>query len=99
MSEKSYEFKILGQKIVIKNAEEAALAELAVNIVNEKIEEIQAQKPQFAPIQISILALMEIAGNLVKDRQAIDEYRKKLDQKCSSLMSEVSRVRHPDAVI
>ena len=86
------EFNILGQKIVIKDAAEAELAAVAIEIVNAKISELQAAKPLLAPQQIAILALLEIAGKLVKDRHLIDQYREELDRKCTRLMLEISRV-------
>ena len=92
MSATQHEFNILGQKIVIKNQEEAELASLAVRIVNDKLAEIQEKSPLLGPQQIAVLALLEIAGNLVKDRHSIDEYRHELDRKCSSLMTEMSKM-------
>jgi cell division protein ZapA (FtsZ GTPase activity inhibitor) len=86
------EFNLLGQKIVIKDQTEADLASLAINIVNEKIHEIQTEQPRLGPQQIAVLALMEVAGSLVKDRQMIDQYREALDRKCTSLMDEVATV-------
>ncbi len=86
------EFDILGQKIVIKDPAEAELASVAINIVNEKVNELQASKPLLGPQQLAILALLEIAGNMVKDRHLIDQYREELDRKCTSLMKEISRV-------
>ena len=86
------EFNILGQKIVIKDKTEAELASVAINIVNDKIHEIQAAKPLLGPQQVAVLALLEIAGNMVKDRQNIDQYRDELDRKCTSLMREISKV-------
>ena len=92
MNATQHEFNILGQKIVIKNKEEAELATLAIKIVNEKVAEIQEKSPLLSPQQIATLALLEVAGNLVKDRKAIDEYRDELDRKCSSLMTEMSKI-------
>jgi cell division protein ZapA (FtsZ GTPase activity inhibitor) len=86
------EFNLLGQNIVIKDQNEADLASLAIHIVNEKVAEIQEATPLLGPQQIAVLALMEIAGNLVKDRQMIDQYREELDRKCSSLMHEIATV-------
>lgn len=85
------EFNILGQKIVIKDSAEAAMAAVAIEIVNAKVSELQDAKPMLAPQQIAVLALLEIAGNLVKDRHLIDQYREELDRKCTSLMKEISR--------
>ena len=94
------EFNLLGQKIVIKDQAEAKLASIAIDIVNDKVSEIQSEKPMLGPQQIAVLALMEIAGALVKDRQTIDQYREELDRKCSSLMHElatVTRLERPTA--
>lgn len=91
MNSSGREFNILGQKIVIKDQAEADLAAVAVDLVNEKVAEIQASKPLLGPQQLAVLALLEIAGNLVKDRAAIDFYRAELDQKCTSLMREISK--------
>lgn len=90
------EFNILGQKIVIKDSGEAELASVAIKIVNEKVNEIQSSKPLLGPQQVAVLALLEIAGNLVKDRHLIDQYREELDRKCTSLMKEISRVAPAD---
>ena len=86
------EYEILGQKIVISNPEEVQLASFAIQIVNEKIQEIQAKRPLIGPQQTAVLALLEIAGRLVKDRRSMDEYRRELDARCSALMTEVSQV-------
>ncbi len=86
------EYDILGQKIVISNPEEAELASFAIQIVDEKISEIRDQKPGLSREQLAVLALLQVAGNLVKDRRIMDEYRQELDQRCSVLMSEVASV-------
>ena len=94
MNATQYEFNILGQKIVVKDQEAAELAEIAIKIVNEKISNIQSQKPLLSPQQVAILALLEVAGCLVQDRKSMDEYRHELDRKCSSLMTELSPMNH-----
>jgi cell division protein ZapA (FtsZ GTPase activity inhibitor) len=86
------EYEILGQKIVITNPQEAQTASFAIQIVNEKVKEIQIRKPMLGPQQTAVLALLEIAGSLVKDRHSMDEYRRELDARCSALMTEVSQV-------
>jgi cell division protein ZapA (FtsZ GTPase activity inhibitor) len=94
------EFNIFGQKIVIKDQAEAELAAQAIQIVNEKIAEIQSSKPLMGPQQLSVLALLEIAGNLVKDREIINQYRVDLDRKCTTLLQQitgVSRLEPPTA--
>ena len=90
-----YKFEILGQKIVVADKEEADLAEIALKIVNQKIDEIKCKRPQWGPQQVAVLALVEIAGEMVKDRKSIDQYRDELDKKCTSLMTEVAKVTHP----
>ena len=101
MKATGHEFNILGQKIVIKDEAEAELASRAIHIVNEKLKEIQTDKPLLGPQQIATLALLEIAGNLVRDRAAMDQYRAELDQKCTSLMREIigskSELERPSA--
>jgi len=86
------EYEILGQKIVISKSDELELAGFAIQLVNEKIKAIQSEKPLLGPQQTAVLALLEIAGSLVKDRRSMDEYRKQLDERCSALMLEVSQV-------
>jgi len=97
MASFSREFSILGQKVVIQNQTEADLASVALKLVNEKLAEIQAAKPLLGPNQIAVLALLEIAGNLVKDRKSIDHYREELDKKCSHLMTELARFQSRDS--
>ena len=94
-----YQFEILGQKIVVADKEQADLAEIALKIVNQKVDEIKAKRPQWGPQQVSVLALLELAGEMVKDRKSIDQYRHELDKKCTTLMTEISKAatgrRHP----
>ena len=96
MASFSREFSILGQKVVIQNQTEADLASVALKLVNEKLAEIHASKPLLGPNQVAVLALLEIAGNLVKDRKSIDHYREELDKKCSHLMNELARFQSRD---
>jgi cell division protein ZapA (FtsZ GTPase activity inhibitor) len=94
------EFNLLGQKIVIKDQAEAELASIAIQFVNEKVSELQAQKPMMGPQQLAVLTLLEISGMLVKDRQTIDQYRNELDLRCNALMTEIAsatRIERPTA--
>jgi cell division protein ZapA (FtsZ GTPase activity inhibitor) len=93
VNSKQYEFDVLGQKIVIKNDEEATLAELAIGLVDEKINDLKISHPNYGPQQLSVLALLELAGSMIKDRKAIDEYRHELDRKCSSLLVELDGIK------
>lgn len=86
------EFMILGQKVVIRDPAEAELATVAMKIVNEKIEEIRTNRPLLGPNQIAVLALLEVAGKLVKDRKSIDQYREELDKRCTHLMGEIGKL-------
>jgi cell division protein ZapA (FtsZ GTPase activity inhibitor) len=83
-----HQFEILGQKIAVANQEQADLAKIALKIVNQKIDEIKAKRPHWGPQQIAVLALLEIAGEMVQDRKSIDLYRAELDKKCSLLMKQ-----------
>ena len=84
------EFTIMGHKVIIQDPAEAELATLALDLVNETLDRIQSQKSGLTPHQITTLALLEVAGTLVKDRQSIDRYRTELDRKCTALMSEIA---------
>ena len=86
------EFEVLGQKIVVRTQEEADLALHALEIVNKKIEALKEKTPHLAPHQLSVLALVEVAGDLVKDRKVMDDYRHELDQKCSYLLTALGNV-------
>jgi cell division protein ZapA (FtsZ GTPase activity inhibitor) len=88
----SSEYMILGQKVVIRDPSEAELADVAMKIVNEKIEEIRLSRPMLGPSQIAVLALLEIAGSMVKDRRSIDRYREELDKRCTTLMGEIGKL-------
>ncbi len=96
MATYSKEFTILGQKVVIQDQAQADLATVALKVVNERISEIQSMRPLLGPSQVAVLALLEIAGNLVRDRKSIDSYREELDRKCSILMTELARLRESD---
>jgi len=86
------EFTLLGQKIVVKEGSESELASFAMDLVEEHVEVIKKKHPLLGPNQISVLALMEIAGELVRDRKLIDQYREELSRKCVELKEEISRL-------
>ncbi len=88
----SGEFTILGQKVMIRDPSEAELAAVAMTLVNEKIQGIEMAKPNLAPNQVALLALLELAGDLVKDRRSIDLYREQLDVKVTELMADLGRM-------
>jgi cell division protein ZapA (FtsZ GTPase activity inhibitor) len=87
-----YQFEILGQKIVVANQDEADLARIAMKIVQQKVDDIRAKKPQWGPQQLAVMALVDLAGEMVKDRKSMDQYREELDKRCSLLMTKVSKV-------
>jgi len=88
----SGEFTILGQKVLIRDPSEAGLAAVAMTLVNEKIQGIESAKPNLSSNQIALLALLELAGDLVKDRRSIDLYREQLDLKVTELMADLGRM-------
>ncbi len=88
------EFHLLGQKIVVKTQEEAELAQHALEVANKKVEALKLAAPKLAPHQLAILALVEVAGDLVKDRKIMDDYRRDLDEKCSYLLIELNSNEH-----
>jgi len=92
MSANPGEFNILGQKVVIRDPAEAEVAAVAMKIVNEKVEEIRSSRPLLGPNQIAVLALLEVAGSLVRDRRSIDQYREELDKRCTVLMGEIGKL-------
>ncbi|NDG83604.1 MAG: cell division protein ZapA [Proteobacteria bacterium] len=97
MSAFTREFVIMGHKVVIRDPAEAELANLALNQVNATLDRIQVQQPGLTPQQVTTLALLEIAGTLIKDRQAIDRYRSELDRRCTDLMGEISALSRRSA--
>lgn len=86
------EFALLGQKIVVKEGSESQLASIAVELVDSKVAQIKETNPLLGPNQIAVLALVEIAGELVRDRKLIDQYREELSRKCVELKEEITRI-------
>lgn len=86
------DFQLLGQKIVVKTKEEADLAAMAIQIAHEKVNELKIKSPQLGPQALSVLALVEVAADLVLERKKMHEYREELDRKCTTLMTELSQV-------
>jgi cell division protein ZapA (FtsZ GTPase activity inhibitor) len=86
------EFSILGQKIVIPDPAEAGTAREAFELVNAKIEELRSKKPLLGPAQLSVLALLELAGSMARDRRAFEAYRGELDRRVEKLMEELTRL-------
>jgi hypothetical protein len=97
MGAETREFTIMGHKVIIQDPAEAELASLALGLVNETLDRIQSRKSGLTSPQVTTLALLEIAGNLVKDRQAIDRYRSELDRKCTALMGEIAAFHRANA--
>lgn len=92
MNKHHHEFGVLGQKIVVKSPEEIELARCAVEIAQNKLNEIQDRSQQLGLQQLATLALVEVAGDLVRERRQMHEYREELDRKCTTLMTELRQV-------
>ena len=86
------EFELLGQKIVVKTEEESILAKNAIALAKKKVQEIRTKNPQLVSHQLAVLALLEVSGDLVRDRKKMNRYREELDQKCSDLLANLAQV-------
>ena len=87
------EYEILGQKLTMTSGDDRELAEFAVQLVHQKIDEIQQNKPFMGPHQVAVLALLNLAGEMMQDRKTMDEYRRQLDERCATLMTELSHLQ------
>jgi cell division protein ZapA (FtsZ GTPase activity inhibitor) len=90
MSASAKEFTLLGQKTVIRNPADTDRAAQAHALVQERVERIQKESPMTGPHQVAVLALLELAGELIRERDAIGEYRLMLDRKCAVLMDTLA---------
>lgn len=87
-----HEFEFLGQKIVVKTAEESALAKSAISMATRKVNELKMKNPNLVSHQLAVLALLEISGDLVRDRKKMTQYRSELDQRCNELMLNLNQL-------
>lgn len=79
----------LGQKISISADENGRLAVKALELANLRVNEMAKRNSSLSPHALSVLVLLELAGEMVKDRQTIDDYRKELDTRCKSILQEI----------
>ncbi len=84
------EFQVLGQKIVMQTQAEADLALKAIELVEKKVAALAERTENLSPHQVAVLALLEMAGDLIKDRAAMDQYRHELDMRCTTLLTTLA---------
>lgn len=88
-SNQSKTVDFLGQKIVIPHGDHGKDALDALNFAKTRVSEFQSKHPNLSPHALAVLSLLELSGEIVRDRQAIDDYRKELDSKCQSILKEI----------
>lgn len=83
------ELSLFGQKIVLKHrAEDPALVEQVVELVNLKVKEAQARVPKgSAPHQIALVALLDLSAEYLKAKLRTEDFKHEVDRKCDELMN------------
>jgi cell division protein ZapA len=83
----STEVYILGQKYTIKgDAPEEYIRELA-SYVDKKLKEVYTSSPNIAPVKATILAALDIADELFKQKNQQEEMTKHIEEKATALAS------------
>lgn len=88
----NFEFELLRQKIVVTTEEEAKLAQSAIQVASKKVDQLREKHPKLSDHQIAVLALLEISGDLIRDRKKVVQYQAELDQRCNDLLLNLNQL-------
>ena len=84
------EIKILGKTYALRSDEDPAFANETATLVNVKMREILDKAGTVSPEKVAILAAMNLAADLLKERRQAAEIRQVLRQKTQRLIDLVA---------
>ena len=84
------EVRILGKTYTLRSDEDPAFANDTAVLVNAKMREILDKVGTVSPEKVAILAAMNLAADLIKERRDAAEIRQMLRQKTQKLLDLVA---------
>ena len=87
--EHSVEVKVLGQTYTIKTDAEESHIQRVVDYVNEKIEEILRKTKTISSLNVAILAALNIADDLLKEREKRKAFLREVELRSKDLVEKI----------
>jgi cell division protein ZapA len=78
---KLFKAEILGQEFTLRGDLESDLVDRVAQLVNQKIQEVQASMPTHNKIHLSIMAALNIAHDYLELKQNLDQLEKTIEEK------------------
>jgi cell division protein ZapA len=88
---RSVAVKIAGQQLTIKSDAEEAYVHSLAGLVDERIKDVQRGARTAAPQAVAVLAALQIADELVRERERRAALRRRVREKTSELKKLLER--------
>jgi len=89
---KLFKAEILGQEFTLRGELEGDLVDKVAQLVNQKIQEVQASMPTNNKIHLSIMAALNIAHDYLALKQDLDQLEKKMQEKGKRWLSKLNNL-------
>jgi hypothetical protein len=95
MKQSSYELKLCGQKILLKAPDaDSEVADQVLELVSRKLKEAEGRTSKStAPHQVTLLALLDLAGEYIKAKQKTVEFKRRVGAKSAHLLGLIEANR------
>ncbi|MFI5289882.1 MAG: cell division protein ZapA [Polyangia bacterium] len=90
-SKRSFAVTIAGQRYTIKSDADEAYVHALAGVVDEKIREVQRAAKTQAPQAVAVLAALQLADELERERMRRTELRRRVREKSQSLRAWLDR--------
>jgi cell division protein ZapA len=87
---RSIAVQIAGQSYALKSDADEAYVQFLAGFVDEKIREVQRKSKQIATQKVAILAALQIADDLFRERRRRSELRQRVREQARKLLDEMS---------
>lgn len=90
-NEKTVEIKVFGQTFSVKSDADEEHIKAVANYVNEKMEEILKKTRSVSTLNVAILTALNIADDLLKERQERIAIIKEIERKSKDLAEKIEK--------
>lgn len=90
-NEKTFEIKVFGQTFSVKSDADEEHIKAVANYVNEKMEEILKKTRSVSTLNVAILTALNIADDLLKERQERIAIIKEIETKSKDLAEKIEK--------
>ncbi len=95
-SKSTIRVNIFGKEYSIRSNENTEYVAEVARFVDSKMIEVDRSIASSNPVQVAVLAAMNITDEFFSERKKTEDNLSKVDQRCKELIERISSVLHPD---